>query len=116
MLHHADRTMICAEAKAAVRLHALPPHGDLAAMSALEQSPGSVKASHDRHMAVPKRKKSPSKRNMRRRHRKLKLPAVSSDSYGNMHLRHYATAARRNAGQMSHENKPMSVVEGDING
>ncbi|CUX79087.1 50S ribosomal protein L32 [Candidatus Tremblaya princeps] len=53
---------------------------------------------------------------MRRRHWKLKLPAVSSDSDGNMHLRHYATAARRNDGQMSHENKPMSVVEGDLNG
>ncbi|CUX76404.1 50S ribosomal protein L32 [Candidatus Tremblaya princeps] len=66
-------------------------------------------------MAVPKRKKSPSRRNMRRRHRMLKLPAVSSDSDGNMHLRHYATA-RRNDGQMSHENKPMSVVEGDLNG
>lgn len=34
----------CAEAKAAVRLHVPPPHGDLAAMSALEQSPGSVNA------------------------------------------------------------------------
>ncbi|SBT62942.1 50S ribosomal protein L32 [Candidatus Tremblaya princeps] len=64
-------------------------------------------------MAVPKRKKSPSRRNMRRRHGKLKLPAVSSDQYGNLHLRHYATAARRNDGQMSHDNKPMSVVEGD---
>ncbi|CUX76387.1 50S ribosomal protein L32 [Candidatus Tremblaya princeps] len=65
-------------------------------------------------MAVPKRKKSPSRRNMRRRHWKLKLPAVSSDQYGNLHLRHYAVQpARRNDGQMSHENKTMSVVEGD---
>ena len=44
-------------------------------------------------MAVPKRKTTPSKRNMRRAHDALTSATVSTDSVsGERHLRHHVTA------------------------
>ncbi|CUX76656.1 50S ribosomal protein L32 [Candidatus Tremblaya princeps] len=67
-------------------------------------------------MAAPKRKKSTSRRNMRRHSGRLRLPAISTDRSGNMHLRHYATIACRGYGRLCPDNTPTQAVEGEQHG
>jgi len=63
-------------------------------------------------MAVPKRKKTRSRRDMRRAHDRVSMPEISTDQVsGEKHLRHHVTAAGFYRGKQMVNTAKVETVE-----